>query len=326
MAHKSLTIEKLLAEFGTSLRLHLVTHESTRRQEITTSELYRPGLELSGFLNRFNPNRVLILGETEHSYLGSLDQETRTRRLQTIIEENVPVFVFSKNLPPFWEHIELCNEHQIPILISGLNTQKITTELKRILDIYFSERVRLHGTLVDVYGIGLLLMGDSGIGKSECALDLVERGHRLVTDDVVMIHRDAGYLIGEQVDFIGHIMEIHGIGFIDVSRLFGVRATRLSKRIETVVKFVAWKQGEEYNRTGLDQEHFEVLDVTVPKVTIPVNPGKNMAVICEVIALDQMLKDRGILVADEFNERIKSILVKKKTALDSVEVYIGDME
>ncbi len=318
-------IKKICQDLSEELQLTRWTEPRTCQNSLETSEIYRPGLELTGFLNRFNPNRVLILGETEYNYLNSLGSDGRTQSLKTIMPDNVPLFVYSKNLRPFEEHIELGNTQNIPIFSSGLSTQILMTNLKHILDVYFAERIKIHGTLVDVYGIGLLLKGDPGVGKSECALDLVERGHRLVTDDVVMIHCDASVLIGEQVEPIGHIMEIRGVGFVDVSQLFGIKATRRRKRIEVVVNFQKPNGMDECNRTGLDKEYTSILDISVPQVSIPVTPGKNMAVICEVIALDNMLKDRGIFVADEFNAKFVDYLANKKS-VDDPDFYLGDME
>ena len=324
MKNKTYRCHTFYQENQQKLRLKLWSDEATLAKELSTDELNRPGLALTGFLNRFGQNRVQIVGETEYAYLTELTSDLRKERIKNLFEYNIAAFFFSKNLEPQTELIELCNENNIPLFSSGLTTQMLMFDLKRILDVYFAKRIHKHGTLVDVYGVGLMLVGDSGVGKSECALDLVERGHRLVTDDNVVIHRDIGFLIGEQQEPIRHIMEIHGIGFVDVNALFGIRATRRRKRIEIVVAFEQWQKEKFYNRTGLDKEFIEILDVMVPKITVPVNSGKNMAVICEVIALDYMLKNQGINVAEEFNERIKNYLQNKNKQTSNV--YVGDTE
>lgn len=325
MTKKTYSFEKFYENRREALRLTLKTGLDTLKGELYNPIVHRPGLALTGFLERFEPDRVMIIGKTEYAYLDSLESAQRKESLDRLLAFTVPCFIYSKAMEPFAEHVELCNEHQVPIFTSELTTQVLFSDLRHILEIYFAQRIRKHATLVDVFGIGLLLMGQSGVGKSECALDLVERGHRLVADDIVVIHRESGFLIGQQEEPIGHMMEIHGIGFVDVERLFGVRATRLRKRIEVIINLETWQSNKFYNRTGLDKEYMEILEVKIPKITIPVNPGKNIAVISEVIALDHMLKDRYYDVAEEFNKKITDYL-KNKNQFNKTDPKIGDTE
>lgn len=261
---------------------------------------------LAGFTARFVGGRVFVLGETEISYLFTLAEGARRQSLENLFGFDLPCLVVTKaqEVPP--ELPELAESHGIPLLRSGLKTAEFYSRLKPFLEDTFAPHEHLHGSLADVYGVGLLFIGRSGIGKSECVLDLVERGHRLVADDLVMVRKlGQDVLIGRGHDQAGHYMEIRGVGLIDIAALFGIRAVRQQKRIEVVVQLDDWDSSKPYDRTGLDTEETRILDVPVPKVLVPLNPGKNITVIAEVVAMRHLLKyASGTDSAQQFNERL----------------------
>jgi HPr kinase/phosphorylase len=248
---------------------------------------------------------VFILGETEVTYLFSLAPDARRRALETLFKFDLPVLFVTKGqeVPP--ELIELAQRRDVAVLRSSLKTAEFYHGIKPYLEDAFAPSTTLHGSLADVYGVGLLFMGRSGIGKSECVLDLVERGHRLVADDVVHVRRlGQDVLIGRGHEHQAHFMEIRGVGLIDIRALFGIRAVRQQKRIEVVVQLEDWDSTRPYDRTGLEAEETTVLDMPLPKVVVPLNPGKNITVIAEVVAMRHLLKYSGVDSAREFNERL----------------------
>jgi HPr kinase/phosphorylase len=272
---------------------------------VPSAEVSSPGLVLAGFTARFATGRLFVLGETEITYLAALPPEERRRSLETLFRFQFPcLFVTKKQqVPP--ELIELARAHDVAVLRSALKTSEFYHTIQPFLEEGFAPRTTIHGSLADVYGVGLLFVGRSGIGKSECVLDLVERGHRLVADDVVMVHRlGHDVLIGRGHEHAHHHMEIRGIGLIDIAALFGVRAVRQQKRIEVVVQLEDWDSAAAYDRTGLDTEDIDVLGVRLPKVVVPLNPGKNITVIAEVVSMRHLLKYSGIDTARLFNERL----------------------
>ena len=248
---------------------------------------------------------MFILGETEVTYLFSLAPDARRRALETLFKFDLPVLFVTKGqeVPP--ELIELAQRRDVAVLRSSLKTAEFYHGIKPYLEDAFAPSTTLHGSLADVYGVGLLFMGRSGIGKSECVLDLVERGHRLVADDVVHVRRlGQDVLIGRGHEHQAHFMEIRGVGLIDIRALFGIRAVRQQKRIEVVVQLEDWDSTRPYDRTGLEAEETTVLDMPLPKVVVPLNPGKNITVIAEVVAMRHLLKYSGVDSAREFNERL----------------------
>ena len=264
-----------------------------------------PGLALAGFTSRFIANRIHVFGETEITYLASLDSAGRQAALEALFGFELPVVFVTKGLAVPPEMMALAEKRQVPIVQTKLKTAEFYRRIKPVLEEAFAPRTTLHGSLADVYGVGLLFIGRSGIGKSECVLDLVERGHRLVADDVVQVSRRGnGVLIGRGHELAQHHMEIRGIGLVDISALFGVRAIRQQKRIEVVVQLEDWEHAQEAERTGLTQQEVEILDVKVPKVIVPLNPGKNLTVISEVVAMMHLLRYSGVDVAASFNERL----------------------
>jgi HPr kinase/phosphorylase len=291
---------------------------------VPDADIASPGLALAGFLGRFIPDRMHVLGETEITYLGSLDADIRRSALEGFFQYDLPAVFITKNLEPPEPLLELAQARHVPVLRTRLKTAEFYKRIKPIIEDAFAPRTTLHGSLTDVYGVGLLFMGRSGIGKSECVLDLVERGHRLVADDVVKVTRRGNdVLIGQGHELAAHHMEIRGVGLIDIPALFGVRSVRQQKRIEVVVQLEDWETAKDVDRSGLQREMVTILDVSIPKVVVPLNPGKNITVISEVVAMMHLLRYSGVDVAAAFNER----LIKKMREKRGLREYLrGDTE
>jgi HPr kinase/phosphorylase len=250
-------------------------------------------------------DRIHILGETEISYLGSLEPAERRRSLELFFKFDLPCVVITKSQDPPASSSSSAGARRVAVIRTSLKTAEFYRRLKPYLDDVFAPATTLHGSLADVYGVGLLFMGRSGIGKSECVLDLVERGHRLVADDLVQVtRRGVDILIGGGHEMARHHMEIRGIGLIDIKQLFGIRAVRQQKRIEVVVQLEQWDQTDHVDRTGLDGAVTTILDVDIPRVTIPLNPGKNITVVAEVVAMNHLLRYSGVSTAEAFNQRL----------------------
>jgi HPr kinase/phosphorylase len=245
-------------------------------------------------------------------YLEQLTESERHKSLHTLFDFEIPCIIVTNDNHVEDIFVNLAREHGVPVLRTPFETTKLVYFLSDFLDDQFSPQCVVHGSFVDVYGIGLLLIGRSGIGKSEIALDLIERGHRLVADDVVTVTRKGeGILMGAGTDLVKHFMEIRGLGLIDVRSMFGIRAIRFQKRVEVIIELMEWRPEEEYTRTGLDDETIGILEVMLPWVKLPIFPGKNVTVICEVIALNYLLKHYGYDSAKEFSKRLESVLAEK---------------
>jgi len=296
-------------------------------KEITDKNIHRPGLALAGYVELFTYNRVQIFGNTEVRYLNHLTFAERIKSFQTIFQFDLPcVFVTSKNKLDD-ELIAIATEHHVSVIQTPLETTKFVYFLSDFLDDHFAPQTVLHGSFVDVYGIGVLITGRSGIGKSEIALDLIERGHRLVADDVVMVSRKGeGILLGSGSDVVRNYMEIRGLGLIDVRSIFGIQAIRLQKRAEVIVELQEWKNDVEYTRTGLDHEYISILGVSIPHIKLPIFPGKNITVIVEVIALDYLLKQYGYDSANEFKKRLDSTITEKMKGKRAINYFHHDFE
>jgi HPr kinase/phosphorylase len=313
-------IRDLLARKSAPLKLEALTGEMGLDREIPNPEASSPGLVLAGYTARFVGDRLHILGETEISYLSSLEPAHRRRSIETFLSFDLPCVVITKSQQVPVELLDLARAKGVPVIRTSLKTAEFYRRLKPFLDDAFAPALSIHGSLADVYGVGLLFLGRSGIGKSECVLDLVERGHRLVADDVVQVKRHGvDILMGSGHEMARHHMEIRGIGLIDIRMLFGVRAVRQQKRIEVVVQLEDWDASREYDRTGLDLQQTKVLDVDLPLVTVPINPGKNLTVICEVVAMSHLLRYSGFDVAKTFNEGLIRKMREKEQIRDYLE-------
>jgi len=301
-----LKVRDLLAKKGEPLQLEALTGDAGLDREISSAEASSPGLVLAGYTARFvGTDRVHILGETEITYLASLDAAARRTAIETFLGFDLPCVVITKGQQAPEELLALASAKGIAVIRTSLKTAEFYRRLKPFLDDAFAPTTTVHGSLADVFGVGLLFRGRSGIGKSECVLDLVERGHRLVADDVVHVTRRGNdVLIGRGHEISRHYMEIRGVGLIDINALFGIRSVRQQKRIEVVVQLEDWDTSREYDRTGLDGQETELLGVTLPLMTVPLNPGKNLTVICEVVAMNHLLRYGGVDSAQTFNERL----------------------
>ncbi|RMD88062.1 MAG: HPr kinase/phosphorylase [Calditrichaeota bacterium] len=316
-----LTVKKLYHDTKDKLRLKLLNNKVSFHRIIKEGELNRPGLALAGFVEVFTYKRVQVIGNTETAYLYSLPVVQRRKTLNTVLSFDIPCIIVTENNQPPPEFLEIATEKGVSVFQTPFKTTRLMHLLSDYMDDKFAPKITVHGSLVDVYGIGMLFTGRSGIGKSEIALDLVERGHRLVADDVVHISRKAeGVLIGTADEMLQHHMEIRGLGIVDVRSIFGIRSIRLQKRVEVEVQLEEWDESEEYERIGLDEFTTKILDVEIPVVKLPIFPGKNITVIAEVIALHQLLKIYGHHPAREFNER----LIKKMQEKLAKEKYLQD--
>lgn len=313
---KSLSIARLFEDQRDELQLELVSESLASRCEITVSDINRPGMALMGFIENFLPERIQILAQTELTYLATLPPAVVREALDRLFQFTMPLIVVCKGLevPPYL--LTRANETGTPVLRTPLSTTPFIHSLTAYLDHMFAPTVTVHGSLVDVYGCGLLFTGRSAIGKSETALDLVERGHRLVADDVVTITRRHGdVLIGTGNQLLRHHMEIRGLGIIDVQSIFGIRSIRLQKRVEVEVNLREWSDEEEYERVGLDELRTEILGVEVPLVQVPITPGKNITVIAEVIALHYLVKVYGgYSPAERLNQHMLEVMKRKSAA------------
>ena len=272
---------------------------------ITSRDVTRPGLPLAGFYEHMDTKRIGIIGNAEHQYLSSKDSAERYKSLSTYFSYHPAAIIFSSNNEIFEEAIRAAEEYDIPILRTGERTSALSAALVAWLNVKLAPRITRHGVLVEVYGEGILILGDSGVGKSETAIELVKRGHRLIADDAVEIRRvSATTLVGSAPEIIRHYVELRGIGIVDVRRIFGMGAVKETEKIDLIINLEPWVQGKMYDRLGLDQETTDILGIEVPTTTIPVKPGRNLAIIMEIAAMNNRQKKMGYNTAEEFNKRL----------------------
>ena len=309
-------VEYSVKEFFENCRdefnLELLTESIEGPIPITVSDIHRPSFVLTGFMENFLTERVQIIGETEILYLRSMTEDEQSGALKRLFSRPLCCIIITKALELPKGFISLADEHGIPIIRTPRCTTPFIHSLTEHLEDVFAPRMEMHGSLVDVYGVGLLFSGRSAIGKSEIALDLVERGHRLVADDIVEIVRHGQVLMGRGKEHLRQFMEIRGVGIINVMDLFGIRAVRVQKRVEVVVKLEDWDPTKEWERLGLDENFTEILGVRVREVIVPIFPGKNITVISETIALNHMLKVYGIDAAKRLEERLVDLTESDK--------------
>jgi HPr kinase/phosphorylase len=323
MPAPKVTVGQLLDRLRASLQLEEMAPGSGRDRIVGNPEVSSPGLVLAGYVKRFSAERLQVLGETEITYLQSLSAVDRKKVLELFFSFPIPAVFVTKGqrLPAGLK--EFASASGVPLIRTKLKTAEFYRRIKPVLEMEFAPTVTLHGSLTDVFGVGLFFTGKSGIGKSECVLDLVERGHRLVADDLVITSkRGNDVLIGRGHQQQRHYMEIRGVGLIDIPAIFGIRAVRQQKRIEVVVQLEEWHQHAVVERTGLDIETTTILDVELPKITVFLNPGKNITVIAEVIALNHLLRYSGINSAEAFNERLVGRM--KSAAASNIQAYLQE--
>ncbi len=304
---KEITIKKVFDEKRREvLGLKLLSGKKYLSNTISYGDLNRPGLTLSGFFDFFAYDRIQIFGLGESAFLAGMDDEHLESVYSKFFSHKIPCCIFSHGTIPNDFFLRFANEAGVPVFVSSLGTTRLITQLVHIFDEVFAQKVTLHGTFVDVSGIGVLLLGESGVGKSETALELVERGHRLVADDmVVFVNNDSSLLLGMGTELLRHHMELRGIGIVNIKEIFGISSVRSKKRLDLVVQLEPWDPSAEYDRLGLDEEYYELLGFNIPMARIPVGPGRNIPVIIETAAFNQSLKKAGIHSARELDIKIK---------------------
>ncbi len=325
---ESISVEFFFNNTKEKFKLRHANEQIRLSRRIFEQNLHRPGLPLAGFVDLFSFSRVQVFGNTEMKYLEDLTLDERVKSLERIFKFAIPcVMITNDNHVPD-EMLNLANQYEVPIFISPYETTKLAYLVSDFLDDQFSPRLSIHGSFVDVYGVGMLFVGKSGIGKSEVALDLVERGHRLVADDVVILTKKGeGILMGSGTELVKHFMEIRGIGIIDIRSMFGVRAIRYQKRLEVIIELEIWDTESDYTRTGLDTDSINVMDVEMPLIKLPILPGNNITVVSEIIALNYLLKHYGYDAAKVLQERITSKIQQKTNSLNrSVNYFEHDFE
>jgi HPr kinase/phosphorylase len=289
--------------------LELISGEEGINRPITTSDISRPGIEIAGYFEYYPAERIQLLGKTELSFFEELPKNERISRMERLCTDITPAIIVTRDLQVPEELIEASERESVPVLKANMKTTRFSSRLTNFLESKLAPTTAVHGVLVDIYGIGVLITGKSGVGKSETALELVKRGHRLVADDCVEIRQeDQDTLVGASPDLIEHLLEIRGLGIINVMTLFGAGAVRSNKRITLVINLEIWDAAKQYDRLGLDDEKMKIIDTEITKITVPVRPGRNLAVIIEVAAMNYRLKRMGVNAAQQFTERLSDVI------------------
>ncbi|MEX2461598.1 MAG: HPr(Ser) kinase/phosphatase [Paenibacillaceae bacterium] len=302
---KKVKVSDLVKQF----HMEVICGDEGLKRMITVADLYRPGLELAGYFNYHPFERVQILGKTELAFFNTLTADVRRDRMERLCNEETPCMLITRGMDVPEELIKAATEKQMPVIRSLAATTTLASQITDFLENKLAPTTTIHGVLVDIYGIGILISGASGIGKSETALELVKRGHRLTADDAVEIRQSAAHvLVGNAPELIKHLLEIRGVGIINVMTLFGAGAVRNNTRISVVINLEIWQQDKQYDRLGLDEETTRIIDTDVPLVTIPVRPGRNLAVIVEVAAMNYRLKRMGYNAAQHFTNKLTETL------------------
>lgn len=321
------SVQELFEKYGESLGLELITGHEGLNRRIEVPEAHRPGLGLAGYLKGHAFKRILIFGRVEIQYLRSLDPKIRIERLEEILGcEKTPAVMIARGYRPLRELQKLCRTHHIPLFRSDMRTMNLLSRLTLLLHAESAPSITCHGTLVEVFGVGVLIQGDSSVGKSETALGLIERGHRLISDDVVRVKKREGtYLEGFGAELTRHHMEIRGIGIINVAHLYGAVCVRDHKSIDIVVKLEAWDDQSFYDRIGIEEKHTEILGVKIPFHVLPVKPGRDVVLLLETIALNHRLKGMGYNSAIEFKTKLLELTagrarLKKMKAMSMEEI------
>ncbi|WP_058486727.1 HPr(Ser) kinase/phosphatase [Defluviitalea phaphyphila] len=306
----SVTINQIIKKFNIE---NITPDIDCNHIKITQSDVNRPALQLAGYFDYFDAERVQIIGRVEYTYLKRIEKNKRKQILDKLFKFHIPCLILCRDLDPFPEMLTYANKYKVPILKSKDTTSEFMSELIRWLKVELAPRMSVHGVLVDIFGEGVLIMGESGVGKSEAALELIKRGHRLVADDVVEIKKVSNQtLIGSSPEVIRHFIELRGIGVVDVKELYGVESVEDVHTIDLVIKMELWDDTKEYDRLGLTEEYIEILGNKVVCHSIPIRPGRNLAIICETAAVNHRQKKMGYNAAEELNDRITKNLKKKK--------------
>lgn len=294
-------LSSIIEEF----QLEVVYQPPEKDIQITRSDVNRPGLALSGFFGYFEPGRIQIIGNGEHDYMETMTKSELRSRIEAFLARNPVCIIYTTSLDINPIMLELAEKYEVPLLRTTRHTSEFMAALIASLNVSLAPRLIRHGVFVEVYGEGILILGDSGVGKSETAIELVKRGHRLIADDAVEIKRvSSKTLVGSAPEILRHYVELRGIGIVDVKRIFGMGAVKLTEKVDLIINLEPWVQGKMYDRLGIDTEYTEILGIKVPTTTIPVKPGRNLAVILEIAAMNNRQKKMGYNTAIEFNKRL----------------------
>lgn len=297
---RNVNISEIIKEFQLET-LYMSKHPVN----INTADVNRPGLPLTGFTELYQPHRIQIIGREEHTYLSELDDVTRRNNVDKFLSANPICLIYSSSIDPHPEVYELCEKYDVTLLRTSMRTSEFMANLISSLRVKIAPTSTRHGVMVEVYGIGILILGDSGIGKSETAIELVKRGHRLIADDAVEIRKvSSRTLVATAPELIRYYIELRGIGIVDARRLFGIGSVKETEKIELVIELEPWVEGKMYDRMGIDQKKMDIMGVEVPSLLVPVRPGRNLAVIIEIAAMNQRQKSMGYNTAEEFNKRL----------------------
>ncbi|TQR06105.1 HPr(Ser) kinase/phosphatase [Psychrobacillus soli] len=289
--------------------LSLVSGEEGIGRHVAISDISRPGIEMAGYFNHYPSNRIQLMGKTEISFFALLTEREKSERMMKLCASDTPVIIVSHGMEVPEELIVASNENSVPVLTTSMPTTRFSSMLTNFLESMLAPTTAVHGVLVDIYGVGVLITGKSGVGKSETALELVKRGHRLVADDCVEIRQEGeDTLVGSAPKLIEHLLEIRGLGIIDIMTLFGASAIRNYKRITLIIELEIWDEKKTYDRLGLEEEKMEIINTAITKLTVPVRPGRNLAVIIEVAAMNHRLKRMGINAAEDFAKRLDDVI------------------
>ncbi len=295
-------LSKIIEEFKLEI---IYIQKNPEEIMINETDVNRPSLQLTGFYEYFNPERIQIIGKVEFAYLSTIDEETRRESLRMLFSQKISALIITRELPYFPEMLEFAKEYEVPLLRSKESTSNFMSGLIAFLNLNLAPRVTRHGVLIEIYGEGVFITGESGVGKSETAIELVKRGHRLVADDAVEIRKVSNIsLVGSSPDNIRHFLELRGIGIINARRLFGIGAVKMTEKLDLVVELEQWNPEKIYDRMGVDTEYVSLLGVKIPSLTIPVKPGRNLAVILEVAAMNNRQKKMGYNAAAELLHRL----------------------
>ncbi|TVQ69680.1 MAG: HPr(Ser) kinase/phosphatase [Balneolaceae bacterium] len=325
----SFLVEQLRAKL--KLDIHPCTSESfSTERKITDTDLHRPGLALAGYVDLFSHQRIQVIGNSERKYIDHIGEDVCLRAFLEITKFPVPVIFLTDNNTLPDSFLQLAEKAGLPVFQTPMETTRFMFLVRDFLEDQFAVQTMVHGSMVDVYGVGILISGKSGIGKSEVALDLVERGHRVVSDDVIILTKKSNVLIASPTEINKHFMEIRGLGIVDVMSMFGIRAIRYQKRVEVILELSLWDESQHVDRTGLNRQNTSVLGIDIPTINLPITPGKNITVIAEVIAMNHLLSHYGYDAAQAFQKKIQDRIAGKKSGSPviqrAVEYFEGDLE
>jgi HPr kinase/phosphorylase len=316
MEGDKITVEDLIEGIKGYFTLDLIAGKKGIKRKIGKKYISRPGYTLAGYDKDFPADAIQVIGNRDIGYMSTLSKEELSKRISRFLSFEPPAIVITCNYKAPKILLDGCKKSNIPLL----KTEATSSQISEVIHFYFEEKmadfVYIHGNLVDIFGIGLLITGESGMGKSELALDLITKGHRLVADDIVCVKRKRDVLVGEEKekeDILMHNIEIRGVGILNVAALFGIKAIRMQKRLEMQLELVKWEKSKDYTRTGLESEEIQILGVPIPKISVPLVPGKNIATIAEVVAMDYLGKSVGFYSAEIFeHELVKKLQQKRK--------------